>query len=260
MVGEQVLQESGRIVKGNVIHATLQGLLPHIYAKNPEIKIRPLEYVDPTGQDYRMSDLFSQTLQMVLNESFVKADLKRVAKQVLRSCMTSKIGIVKVTYQRDYYRDPLVSRQFNDAQESLAKIKTDIAMLMDEGNYDGDKDEIIEELEQTIMGLQAKVDVMHREGLNLGFVKGSTHGKKYKEIEYKISDALAFMEACGINPESNRRLRTVNFYTSHEALLLPFEQAMTRVDSTTGEYHDTSAHFVWIGDRTRQPDLSLIHI
>jgi len=89
---------------------------------------------------------------------------------------------------------------------------------------------------------------------NLGFVKGSSQAKKYKEIEDKISDALAFMEACGINPESNRRLRTVNFYTSHEALLLPFEQSMTRVDSTTGEYHDTSAHFVWIGDRTRQPD------
>ena len=88
---------------------------------------------------------------------------------------------------------------------------------------------------------------------NLGFINKKTKGK-YKEIEDKISDALSFMEACGINPESNRRLRTVNFYTSHEALLLPFEEAMTRVDSTTGEYHDTSAHFVWIGDRTRQLD------
>jgi len=88
---------------------------------------------------------------------------------------------------------------------------------------------------------------------NLGFINKKTQGK-YKEIEDKISDALSFMEACGINPENNRRLRTVNFYTSHEALLLPFEEAMTRVDSTTGEYHDTSAHFVWIGDRTRQPD------
>ena len=87
---------------------------------------------------------------------------------------------------------------------------------------------------------------------NLGFVNKSPQGKKFKEIEDKISDALSFMEACGINPESNRRLRTVNFYTSHEALLLPFEQAMTRIDSTSGEYHDTSAHFVWIGDRTRQ--------
>ena len=88
---------------------------------------------------------------------------------------------------------------------------------------------------------------------NLGFIKDKTKGK-YKEIEDKISDALAFMEACGINSDNNRRLRTVNIYTSHEALLLPFEEAMTRINSTTGEYHDTSAHFVWIGDRTRQPD------
>lgn len=89
---------------------------------------------------------------------------------------------------------------------------------------------------------------------NLGFVNKSQQGKRFKELENKISDALSFMAACGINPESNRRLRTVNFFTSHEALLLPFEESMTRVDSTTGEYHDTSAHFVWIGDRTRQPD------
>ena len=88
---------------------------------------------------------------------------------------------------------------------------------------------------------------------NLGFINEKTKGK-YKEIEDKISEAISFMEACGINADTNRRLRTVNFYTSHEALLLPFEEAMTRVDSTTGEYHDTSAHFVWIGDRTRQPD------
>ena len=88
---------------------------------------------------------------------------------------------------------------------------------------------------------------------NLGFINKKTKGK-YKEIEEKISDALAFMEACGINSDTNRRLRTVNFYTSHEALLLPFEEAMTRIDSTTGEFHDTSAHFVWIGDRTRQLD------
>jgi 3-deoxy-7-phosphoheptulonate synthase len=89
---------------------------------------------------------------------------------------------------------------------------------------------------------------------NLGFIKKTEQEKRYKEIQDKISNSLDFMEACGINPESNRRLRVVNFYTSHEALHLPYESAMTRVDSTTGEYHDTSAHFVWIGDRTRQPD------
>jgi 3-deoxy-7-phosphoheptulonate synthase len=89
---------------------------------------------------------------------------------------------------------------------------------------------------------------------NLGFIKKTPTGKKFKELEDKIADALAFMDACGINSDFNRRLKTVNFWTSHEALLLPFEQAMTRVDSTTGEHHDTSAHFVWIGDRTRQLD------
>ena len=87
---------------------------------------------------------------------------------------------------------------------------------------------------------------------NLGFIKKSPQAKKFKELEDKIADALAFMDACGINSDFNRRLKTVNFWTSHEALLLPFEESMTRVDSTTGEYHDTSAHFVWIGDRTRQ--------
>ena len=89
---------------------------------------------------------------------------------------------------------------------------------------------------------------------NLGFIEKTTAGKKFKELEDKIADALSFMDACGINSDFNRRLKTVNFWTSHEALLLPFEQAMTRVDSTTGEYHATSAHFVWIGDRTRQLD------
>ena len=87
---------------------------------------------------------------------------------------------------------------------------------------------------------------------NLGYIKKSPQAKKFKELEDRIADALAFMDACGINSEFNRRLKTVNFWTSHEALLLPFEESMTRVDSTTGEYHDTSAHFVWIGDRTKQ--------
>ena len=67
------------------------------------------------------------------------------------------------------------------------------------------------------------------------------------------SEALDFMEACGVGPASVGRLRTVNFYTSHEALLLAYEEALTRIDSTSGEWYDTSAHMLWIGDRTRQP-------
>jgi len=89
---------------------------------------------------------------------------------------------------------------------------------------------------------------------NLGFIKKSPELKRFKELEDQIANALDFMDACGINSDFNRRLKTVNFWTSHEALLLPFEESMTRTDSTTGENHDTSAHFVWIGDRTRQLD------
>ena len=97
-------------------------------------------------------------------------------------------------------------------------------------------------------------DLQNVHNWNLGFIKNSPALKRFKELEDRIADALAFMDACGINSDFNRRLKTVNFWTSHEALLLPFEETMTRTDSTTGENHDTSAHFVWIGDRTRQLD------
>ena len=171
MVASQNMLEGGRSIKGNIIHATLQGLLPHIYAKNPEIRIRPNKYVDAASSEYRVADLFSSTLETVLNESLKKADLKKIAKQVIRSCMTSKIGVVKVTYQRDYYKDPLVSRQFNDAQDSLARIQSDVKELMDNQSYGGEKEELIEEIKETMLGLKDRVEVMQREGLNLGFVR-----------------------------------------------------------------------------------------
>ncbi|MEQ1706954.1 MAG: 3-deoxy-7-phosphoheptulonate synthase class II [Terricaulis sp.] len=88
----------------------------------------------------------------------------------------------------------------------------------------------------------------------VGFVADSPQGKRYQEIADRISEAIDFMEACGITPLSVPQMKQVDVYTSHEALLLGFEEAMTRVDSTSGDYYDTSAHFVWIGDRTRQPD------
>ena len=89
---------------------------------------------------------------------------------------------------------------------------------------------------------------------NLGFIAGSPAGDRYAALANRISETLEFMEACGITPDSAPQLRTTEFYTSHEALLLGYEQAMTRIDSTTGDWYDTSAHMLWIGDRTRQPD------
>ena len=86
----------------------------------------------------------------------------------------------------------------------------------------------------------------------LGFVADSPQGARYRELTEKISETLAFMAAVGVTPESHPTLHQVDFFTSHEALLLNFEEAMTRVDSTTGDWYDTSAHMLWIGERTRQ--------
>ncbi len=88
----------------------------------------------------------------------------------------------------------------------------------------------------------------------LGYVKDSSQAHLYEELANRISEALNFMRACGIDPESHPELRTTDFYTSHEALLLGYEQALTRVDSTSGDWYATSAHMIWIGDRTRQAD------
>jgi 3-deoxy-7-phosphoheptulonate synthase len=90
----------------------------------------------------------------------------------------------------------------------------------------------------------------------LGSLKDSPQSRRYNELADRISDALAFMEACGLNLESHPELRTTELYTSHEALLLGFEEAMTRVDSTSGDWYCTSGHMLWIGDRTRQIDHS----
>ncbi len=96
---------------------------------------------------------------------------------------------------------------------------------------------------------------LHRvHGWNLEFLEGSPQAARYRAFADRIGECLDFMEACGITSETSPVLRQTDFYTSHEALLLPYEEALTRVDSTTGRWYDTSAHMLWIGERTRQVD------
>ena len=88
----------------------------------------------------------------------------------------------------------------------------------------------------------------------LGFAADNAYGAKYRDLADKISEALAFMAAVGVTPETHPDLSRVEIFTSHEALLLNVESAMTRLDGATGEWFDTSAHMLWIGERTRQLD------
>jgi len=94
-------------------------------------------------------------------------------------------------------------------------------------------------------------DLRHVNSWNMGFVKSGPQGERYRYLANQIQDSLNFMDALGINSSNTPQLRRASYFTSHESLLLPYEEALTRVDSTSGNIYNTSAHFVWIGDRTR---------
>ena len=89
---------------------------------------------------------------------------------------------------------------------------------------------------------------------NLGFVAQSPLGERYRDLADRLTESLDFMAACGLTSETTPQIRETEFYTSHEALILGYEQALTRIDSTSGNWYACSAHLLWIGDRTRQTD------
>jgi 3-deoxy-7-phosphoheptulonate synthase len=101
-------------------------------------------------------------------------------------------------------------------------------------------------------GGYADLHQVHR--WNLDFVARSPLAARYQDLATRIDETLNFMAACGIGSGNTAQIRETEFYTSHEALLLPYEQALTRVDSTSGDWYCCSAHFLWVGDRTRQVD------
>src|SRR5580698_8171090 len=101
-------------------------------------------------------------------------------------------------------------------------------------------------------GGYADLHEVHR--WNLEFAARSPLAARYQDLAHRIDETLSFMAACGMTSTTTRDMRETDFYISHEALLLPYEQALARVDSTTGDWYGCSAHFLWIGDRTRQAE------
>lgn len=101
-------------------------------------------------------------------------------------------------------------------------------------------------------GGMADLNKVHQ--FNLDFIKDNPLGQKYEELSNKIDSSMKFMSACGLTSDIMPQLHQTTLYTSHEALLLNYEEALTRLDSETGEYYDCSAHMLWIGDRTRALD------
>jgi len=101
-------------------------------------------------------------------------------------------------------------------------------------------------------------DLQQVNGWNLGFVSGNEQCQQYQQLAHEIRDALSFMEVMGITSKNTPVLRETDLYTSHEALLLNYEEALTRRDSITGNWYNCAAHMLWIGERTRQLDAAHI--
>jgi len=190
-------------------------------------------------------DFFRVFLQMAVVMTFAAASpiikVGRVAGQFAkpRSAGTETVGDVTLpAYRGDIVNDigfNLKSRR-PDPRRQLEAYRQSAATL----NL----------LRAFATGGYANLENAHR--WMLGFVKDSPQSERYQELADRITETLGFMKAIGLDAEAHPELRATDFYTSHEALLLGFEQAMTRLDSTSGEYYATSGHMLWIGDRTRQ--------
>ncbi len=192
-------------------------------------------------------DFFRVFLQMSVVTTFAAAlpvvKVGRVAGQFAkpRSAPMERIGDAELpSYRGDIVNDIAFTPEARipDPQRQLAAYRQSAATL----NL----------LRAFATGGYANLENVHR--WMLGFVKDSPQSARYQELADRISQTVGFMRAIGLDPENHPELRQTEFYTSHEALLLGFEEALTRVDSTTGDHYATSGHLLWVGDRTRQLD------
>ena len=192
-------------------------------------------------------DFFRVFLQMAVVMTFAGSSpvvkVGRIAGQFAkpRSAPTEKQGDVELpSYRGDIVNDIAFTAQARipDPRRQLEAYRQSAATL----NL----------IRAFATGGYANLENAHR--WMLGFVKDSPLASRYQELADRITQTVDFMRAIGLDPEEHEQLSRTDFYTSHEALLLGYEQAMTRVDSTTGDHYATSGHMLWVGDRTRQFD------
>lgn len=192
-------------------------------------------------------NLFRLVLQMSVVMTFAGSmpiiKLGRVAGQFAKprsSAMETIDGVEIPSYKGDI---------INDIAADPAKRQPDPQRIIQAYHQSASTLNLLRAFAQ---GGYADLSKIHR--WTLEFVEDTPEAARYQALTDQITQALNFMAAAGINSDNSLQLRQTDFYTSHEALLLPYEQSLTRIDSTTGDWYDCSAHFLWIGDRTRQPD------
>jgi len=174
------------------------------------------------------------------------------------------VPVVKVGRLAGQYAKPRSSDTETQGDITLASYRGDIinGMEFDTESREPDPERMVRSYSQAsatlnllrafAQGGYADLHQVHR--WNLDFVEQSAQSARYQELADRLTETLDFMAACGLTSETTPQIRETSFYTSHEALLLPYEEPMTRIDSTSGDWYDCSAHMLWIGDRTRQVD------
>ncbi len=191
-------------------------------------------------------DFFRVFLQMAVVMTFAAASpvvkVGRIAGQFAkpRSAPNERIGDIELpSYRGDIVNDIAFNAEARipDPRRQLMAYRQSAATL----NL----------IRAFASGGYANLENAHR--WMLGFIKDTPQSHRYQEVADRISETIGFMRAIGLDPETHQELRQTDFYTSHEALLLGYEQALTRIDSTTGDYYATSGHMIWVGDRTRDP-------
>jgi 3-deoxy-7-phosphoheptulonate synthase len=192
-------------------------------------------------------DLFRLVLQMAVVLTFAAASpvvkVGRIAGQFAkpRSAPTERQGDKELP---SYRGDIVNAIEFDEASRLPDPARQEMAYRQSAAT--------LNLLRAFAQGGYANLEHVHQ--WMLGFVADSPQGSRYQALADRITETLAFMRAIGLDADSNPALRQTDLFTSHEALLLGYEQALTRVDSTSGDWYATSGHMIWIGDRTRQPD------
>lgn len=154
------------VVQSNQIFATLQAMLPLTYAQNPEIAVKPEAYIDVDDPMLPQTRQFTRTLEVVINKVMKDAGLKRAMKGIVRSIQTSRVGWLKISYQRDFVKDPIIANRLEDAQDQLASLKKNMKTLQEEQGYTQEELDIKRmELEETSKALAQQVSILHAEGL-----------------------------------------------------------------------------------------------
>lgn len=167
--GDPIESDSGtsqrKKVRANLLQGTNEAMLPLVYARNPDVSVRPSEKVASEGPEYQQTRRWAETLEIVISHQLSTGGLKKQAKKATRSVQAAKVGWLKVSYQRDYGQDPEILNRMNDAQENLASIQGKIANMA-EGEGDSQELELEgQQLRQQIEGLEQTPEVVRSEGI-----------------------------------------------------------------------------------------------